>query len=59
VLATAASFGELPGWALDGVTRISMHSYNLGGSAALVRFDGDELTASSPIQLECLTGVVR
>lgn len=59
VIATTGTLGELPDWALDGVTRVSMHGYNLGGNAALLRPDADELLATAQVQVECLSGIVR
>jgi hypothetical protein len=59
VLASASPMGDLPEWATDGVTRLGMHGFDLGGRASLVRPDPDELLAVAQIDVECLRGIVR
>lgn len=59
VLATASPMGDLPEWTIDGVTRLGMHGFDLGGRASLVRPDPDELLAVTQIDVECLRGIVR
>jgi len=59
VLASASPMGDLPDWAIDGVTRLGMHGFDLGGRASLVRPDPDELLAVARVDVECLRGIVR
>ena len=59
VIATAGILGELPDWALDGVTLVSMHGFNFGGTAAMVRADPDEMLATAEVEVELLSGIVR
>lgn len=59
VLASASPMGDLPDWAIDSVTRLGMHGFDLGGRASLVRPDPDELLAVARVDVECLRGIVR
>jgi len=59
VLASATPIGELPEWATEGVTRMGMHAFGLGGRASLVRPDPDEMLAVAQVEVECLFGIVR
>lgn len=59
IIATTGSFGELPEWVPEGVVRVPMASFNLGGKATLLRVDDEEMLATVQVEVDCLSGDVR
>jgi hypothetical protein len=59
VIATLDRLGDLPGWAMEAVSAVSMLSYELAGRAVLTRADRDDLLAVARLRVECLSGTVR
>lgn len=59
VLASTQAMGDLPDWALEGVVRLGMHGFDLGGRASLVRSDPYDMLVVAQVDVECLSGVVR
>ncbi|MCC5954315.1 MAG: hypothetical protein JJU45_19675, partial [Acidimicrobiia bacterium] len=58
VVTTLGVMDDVPGWALEGVQRVTLCAHGLGGRAALVRPDDDDLLAVAQVDVECLTGTV-
>jgi hypothetical protein len=58
VVATTDPLGEVPGWALEHVTRLAVVGFELGGRACVVRPDHEALLAVAQLRVECLTAAV-
>lgn len=59
IVASIAPFGDLPDWALAGVARVGVHTFNCGGKATLLRPDKVDLLSVAQVGIELLTGIVR
>jgi hypothetical protein len=58
VVATVGPLGELPGWALEHVTRLAVVGFELGARACVARPDPEALLEVAQLRVQCLTGAV-